>query len=97
MTTTQSRIAELAAVVAQHTQRIDEYIAEKGLVHPSFDADGPVDLGLPSHLEESRALVLQATQELNDLLQGPRDLLFNHQVRSTWSLPNLILNTLFIA
>ncbi|CAO2648170.1 Nn.00g090920.m01.CDS01 [Neocucurbitaria sp. VM-36] len=79
MSSSQSRIAELAATIAQHTQRIDKYLAEKGLPYPSFDADGPDDLGLPPDLEPSRTAALQASQELNDLLQGPRELLFNHQ------------------
>lgn len=83
MSSSQSRIAELAAAVAQHTQRIDNYLSEKRLPYPSFDADGPADLGLPPDLEQSRTVALQASQELNDLLQGPRDLLFNHQVRIT--------------
>jgi hypothetical protein len=81
-------IAELAATVAQHTQAIDTYLAENNLPYPSFDADGPADLGLPPDLELSRAIVLQASQELNDLLQGPRELLFNHHVRP----PHLNLN-----
>lgn len=81
MSSTQSCIAELAAAVAQHTQKIDNYLAANRLPYPSFDAYGPADLGLPPEIEQSRTTVLQASQELNDLLQGPRDLLFNHQVR----------------
>lgn len=81
MASRQSRITELATTVAQHTQRVDNYLAEKGLPYPSFEADAPVDLGLPREIEESRAIVLQASQELNDLLQGPRDLIFNRHVR----------------
>lgn len=86
MSSNPSRVAELAAVVASHTKQIDDYLAEKGLPQPSFDANGPADLQLPPQLEQSRAVVLQATQELNDLLQGPRELLFNHHVR----LPNFV-------
>lgn len=81
MSTSQSRIAELAAAVAQHTQKIDDYLAANRLPYPSFDVHGPADLGLPPEIEQSRTAALQASQELNDLLQGPRDLLFNHQVR----------------
>ncbi|KAI0835695.1 putative O-methyltransferase [Hypoxylon sp. FL0890] len=79
MSSSQSRIAELAATIATHTSRVDTYLAEKGLPHPSFEADGPVDLGLPPDVEQSRNIVLEASQELNDLLQGPRNILFNHQ------------------
>ena len=81
MASSQSRIAELATAVAYHTQQVDSYLAEQGLPCPSFESDGPVDLALPPNIEESRNIVLEASQELNDLLQGPRDLLFNHQVR----------------
>jgi hypothetical protein len=81
MSTSQSRIAQLASTVATCTQQIDDYLAQNSLPYPSFEADGPVDLGLPPHLEQLRGAVLEATQELNDLLLGPRDLIFNHHVR----------------
>jgi hypothetical protein len=80
MSSPQSRIAQLSAIIADNTQRIDKFLAEKQLPQPSFDADASVELGLPPDLEQARTVVLQATQELNDLLQGPRDLLFNHEV-----------------
>jgi len=80
MSTTKSRIAQLAAHIAHHTQRVDEHLSKNNLPHPSFNADSPADLELPSELEESRNAVLEATQELNDLLQTPRDLIFNHHV-----------------
>jgi hypothetical protein len=75
-----TRIAELAALVASHTKRIDDYLVEKGLPQPSFDPDGPTELQLPPQLEQSRTVVLHATQELNDLLQGPKELLLKHHV-----------------
>lgn len=81
-----SRIAELASAVAQHTQLVDNYLAENNLPQPSFDADGPVDLGLPADIEQSRIAALQASKELNDLLLGPRELVFDLQV-STYILP----------
>lgn len=76
-------IAQLAAVVASNTQRIDAYLAEKGLPQPSFDASGPFDLQLPEELEQCRQAALLAGEELNELLQGPRELLYTHQVRQT--------------
>ena len=51
-------------------------------VRSSFETDGPVTLSLSPEVEQSRMIILQASQELNDLLQGPRDLLFNHQVHT---------------
>ncbi|KAI1205456.1 putative O-methyltransferase [Annulohypoxylon truncatum] len=93
MSSTQSRIAELAATVATHTNRIDSYLSKKGLPYPSFGADGPSDLNLPPEIEQSRRAVLEASQELNDLLQGPRNLLSNHEVSqpATLSEANLAL------
>lgn len=80
MLSSQSCIAELAATVAKHTHQIDECLIKNCLPYPSFDAEGPVDLGLPPNLEQSRATALQASEELNDLLQGPRDLLFSRHI-----------------
>ncbi|XXH04097.1 hypothetical protein Hte_010508 [Hypoxylon texense] len=79
MDSSQSRIAELATTVATHTNRLDSYLSKNGLPHPSFKADGPDDLKLPPDIEQSRSIVIEASQELNDLLQGPRNLLFNHE------------------
>lgn len=81
MALNKSRISELAAAVTTHTTKIDKFLAENSLQYPSFEADGPCELGLPPEIETSRAAVLEASQELNDLLQGPRELLFNHHVR----------------
>jgi hypothetical protein len=83
MSSKPTRIAELAAVVASHTRQIDDYINTQGLPQPSFDTTGPAELQLPPQLEQARTIVLQATQELNDLLQGPRELIFNHHVGCT--------------
>ncbi|KAJ3578752.1 hypothetical protein NPX13_g1815 [Xylaria arbuscula] len=78
MATSQSHIAQLASTVAAYTQQIDDYLTTHSIPHPSFDANGPVNLRLPPDLEQLLTALLDATQELNDLLQGPRDLLFNH-------------------
>ncbi|KAH7081198.1 putative O-methyltransferase [Paraphoma chrysanthemicola] len=79
MSSTQSRIAILSTIISSNTDRIDKHLNKNSLPHPSFSADAPLDLNLPPELEKARIEVLHATQELNDLLQGPRDLLFNHQ------------------
>lgn len=81
MASSQSRIRELSEAIATHSRIVDDHLSENNLPQPSFDADGPSDLSLPPAIEESRGKVLTATQELNDLLQGPRNLLFNHEVQ----------------
>jgi hypothetical protein len=80
MSSPQSRIAQLSAIISDYTTKIDTFLANNRLPHPSFEANAPASLGLPPDLEEARLVVLQATQELNDLLQGPRDIIMNHQV-----------------
>ncbi|KAF7536866.1 hypothetical protein G7054_g4162 [Neopestalotiopsis clavispora] len=79
MSPSQSKIGELSETIATHSRLVDDYLSKNSLPQPSFDADGPSQLNLPPNIEESRAKVLAATQELNDLLQGPRNLLFNHE------------------
>lgn len=46
MSSKPSRIAELAAIVSQNTQKIDEHLTTHGLPYPAFDANAPVDLNL---------------------------------------------------
>ncbi|KAH7409862.1 putative O-methyltransferase [Phaeosphaeria sp. MPI-PUGE-AT-0046c] len=71
-------IAELSQTIAHHTKLLDAHFAEHGLPAPTFAASAPVDLDLPLALEHSRNVVLAATQDLHDLLLGPRELLFAH-------------------
>jgi hypothetical protein len=78
MSIPQSRIATLSSTIAHHTHLVDAYLTSHALPQPSFAASGPADIHLPSEIEASRSAVLSATQELNDLLQGPHDLLWKH-------------------
>lgn len=70
-TATTTRVAELATRIQQGTSRIDEYLQKKHLPAPSFDEDGPVELGLPSDLDNTRIEVIDASLELHQLLLGP--------------------------
>ncbi|TGJ76589.1 hypothetical protein E0Z10_g10869 [Xylaria hypoxylon] len=76
-----SRIAQFASIIALCTRQIDDYLAQNALPYPALQPDTPVDLGLQPDLENLRVAVLEATQELLDLLQGPRDLLFKRHAR----------------
>ncbi|TVY93429.1 O-methyltransferase, partial [Lachnellula willkommii] len=73
--TMSSRIAELGALISSNTQKIDEYLVSNSLPSPSFDEDGPVKLNLSAEIESARAALLNATAELQALLQSPDDLL----------------------
>ncbi|KAI0139471.1 putative O-methyltransferase [Hypoxylon sp. NC0597] len=74
-----THIVRLATTILTHTHIIDEHLAKSKLPYPSFEADGPVDLNYLKNVEASRLKVIEATQELNDLLQGPKELVLNHQ------------------
>ena len=67
--TNTSRIVQLAATIQEHTAKVDAYLASQSLQPLSFDVDFPL---LPPELEGSRLAVLQATDELTDLMHGPQ-------------------------
>ncbi|KAL8950913.1 MAG: hypothetical protein Q9222_003079 [Ikaeria aurantiellina] len=67
-----STLSHLASVIALNTIRVDEYLEEHDLPQPSFDVDGPLDLGIKSgRVEKARHAAIDAATELLDLLQGP--------------------------
>jgi len=70
--TKQSRISQLAAAIQSHAAKLDEYCAAEGIPSPSFDEEYPSDLS--PEFEASRNEVLVATDELFDLMLGPRRL-----------------------
>lgn len=73
-----SRIAELASIIARKTAKVDEYLQSHDRPSPSFDVDCPPDLGIPPHateIEEARMEAIEASIELQELLQGPASLL----------------------
>jgi 3-polyprenyl-4-hydroxybenzoate decarboxylase len=76
-----SRIQELAKIIATHTDQIDDFLISNNLPSPSFDIDGPETLGLSSEMQKSRDLVIDATTELKELLQGPKEILMSNPVR----------------
>lgn len=70
-----SRIIELAGLISSNSQEIDNYLATNKLPSPSFNEDGPVKLNLSAEIEGARIAVLNASAELQALLQGPDQLL----------------------
>ena len=71
-------MAQLAAVTSTNTAKVDNYLESHGLPGPSFDVDAPLDLGIPQEatdIEDARKVTLEATIELQDLLQGSTSLL----------------------
>lgn len=70
-----SRIAELASVIQIETSRVDEFFSSQGIPAPSFDVDAPLGFVLPDDIAASREIILEATDELHSLMQGPIELL----------------------
>lgn len=75
-----SRIAVLAAIIATHTKQVDAHLAAKGLPSPSFDPESPAEALMDSEVTASRQSILDATDELHALMQGPVDIIAGHPV-----------------
>jgi hypothetical protein len=78
-----SRIQELARIIAFHTDVIDKFLFSNDLPRPSFDIDGLEMSSLPKDIQKSRDNVIDATTELKELLQGPKELLMSNSVSQT--------------
>ncbi|KAL2047480.1 hypothetical protein ABVK25_011464 [Lepraria finkii] len=70
----QDRISQLAATIFHNTERISGYLSGNMLPALSFKADPP--LKLPEELDSARAAVAEATEELNQLMLGPKEALY---------------------
>ncbi|RAK70971.1 S-adenosyl-L-methionine-dependent methyltransferase [Aspergillus fijiensis CBS 313.89] len=70
-----SRIVELATRIQGLTKEIDSHLRENNLPAPSFEENGPVELGLSGHMLSAREEVLSSTLELHDLFLGPSNCL----------------------
>lgn len=78
MATAQTRIAELASIIAKGTTSLDRYYFSENLAPPSFAASNPLISDLPENLDRIRNAVLGATSELQALLLGPFGLINNY-------------------
>lgn len=64
----------LAQKIASETEKVEAYFKNNDLLTPSFDADAPGDFPImPDDVSRSRREVIHATQELHDLMVGPRE------------------------
>ena len=66
-----NRIVELASLIHDHTVKVDDYLASQKLPSPSFGVSNPAKLSLPPQIEASKDAVLEASDELHALMQGP--------------------------
>ena len=81
MSSSQSRLAELASSISANTTKIDDYLTSNNLPKPSFEIDSPVDLKLPKDIWTAQDAVLGESTELKELLLGPRQTVVEYQVR----------------
>lgn len=73
----QSRLMELSSIISTNTSKINEYLQSHNLPQPSFDIDAPTQ-PVPTgnqELEEARTKAVEASIELQQLLQGVDKLL----------------------
>ncbi|KAL8658824.1 MAG: hypothetical protein Q9226_000757 [Calogaya cf. arnoldii] len=71
-----SRIRELANRLHANVEQIDTYLENNKLPQPSFEARGPVDMGIKSkYIEACRIATIEDAMEIQDLLLGPKMLL----------------------
>ncbi|KAL9583563.1 MAG: hypothetical protein Q9212_002634 [Teloschistes hypoglaucus] len=85
-----SRIVELAAIIDTNTKHVDHYLASKGLPSPSFDPDSPPVALSDSQIFASRQAILDATDELHALMQGPVGILTGQRFNAWISLQAII-------
>ena len=75
----QHRIVELAAIISENTNVVNEYFVSHKLPTPTLDHTAPGQLPIPAdapEIEQARRTVIEATDELQALMRGPRELLF---------------------
>ncbi|KAL0259111.1 hypothetical protein SLS55_006616 [Diplodia seriata] len=71
-----SRLSELTAIIQQETAKIEHYFAANGLPDLSFDPHAPLDFPVPAsnaEIQQARRTVINATQQLHDLMVGPSE------------------------
>ena len=81
----QSRISQLASIIAEKTAIVDEYLASNNHASPSFDINAPAKLPIPPDQTEivaAQDAVIASSQELHDLVKGPSEVLMSLSVRS---------------
>ena len=86
MMTSPSRIVDLAAIIHNNTNKVDQFIQREGLPSPSFGTETPPQLNLPADITSARDAVIEAMDELHALLLGPMPSIF-HELTQKASIP----------
>ena len=73
-TTATSDLVELASIITRETERLDAYMKKTGLPNLGFDKDSLLKFPhLPDEIKKAREQIVQATQDLGDLVKGPEE------------------------
>lgn len=68
------RMGALAEIIRAETEKLETYLKANGIAQPSFHVDAPLDFPhLPDEIQESRQKIVFATNELANLVRGPRE------------------------
>lgn len=65
------KVVELASRIMENATKFEEHYRSQGLPAPSFDADQPLRIQLPGDIAAVREAILEASTELQELIQGP--------------------------
>lgn len=85
-----SRIAVLASRIAHNTAEVEKHLLADGLPCPTFDADQPPTLIHNPKIAAAQQVILEATDELHELMLGPISLVTLATVRLLHPLRNEI-------
>lgn len=66
-----SRILQLANNIQTNTSIVDRHFSSHGIPTPSFDVETPLEVDLPHAIAVSRLAIIEATEELHQLMLGP--------------------------
>ena len=78
-----TRITELANLIVAKTAIVNDYFEFHGIPTPTFDVNGPSKILIPLQLKEialAQHDALEYTRELQQLLQGPRQMIMENTV-----------------
>ena len=73
----ETRIMVLAQQIQTHTSLLNDYLLSNNLSSPSFDANFKHTANLPEEISASSKVILDATEELHQLVLGPLGFLFH--------------------
>lgn len=71
-----TRLTQLATSILESVAELEEKLSNQDFPSPTFDEDAPALL--PKDTVQVRDSIVDAAAEVQDLLQGPLDIIFRH-------------------